>query len=211
MIFHGGYRQVPAWWTRQDHSLQPFKGGKSSGTSIAALKVVLGICSLCEMGGFHAANATYQKIQNITGLSRPMISKGIKFLEDMRIIEVNRRGYISEYKFLSSEQDKGFFKVPCSKMYSNLQEIPNRGEAALAALKIYIYLLSRRSKGKSIVGVTYDSIRKGTGIAQRRVRLGIDVLINHGFVHVMTDEEHSAFSGYPCCNQYKILGELGKW
>lgn len=205
-----GYRQLPIWWTRNEtDSLKIFKGGKDSGVSIAALKVLLGLCSLSDMGGSYSVEATYQKIQDITGLSRPMIAKGIRKLEAENIVLVNRQGYISNYTFNVPGSDTRYSKVPSLEMHRYLKEIPNKGEAALSALKIYIYVLSRRSSGNRTVAVSYERIRAHTGIGQKRVRTGIDILINHFLIHVIKAEEidnpENNFA-----NRYKILGDLGK-
>lgn len=211
-----GFRQLPTWWVRDETALKRFKGGRWSGGSIAALKTLLAINSLCEMSGY-SARVSYQGLMTITGLSRPMIARGVKALEANGLVSVNRGGYINDYSLTGSATDTGWAKVPCIKVQECLSGLPNRGEATLAALKIYVYLLSIRPNNEKEVSVSYLKIRTNTGISQKWVRPGLDLLFSNQLIHVrrvegFTPDELNVTDLY-YFNQYTITGDLrlNKW
>lgn len=206
-----GFRQLPTWWVRDEESLKRFKGGRWSGESIAALKNLLALNSLCEMSGY-SAQVSYQGLMTITGLSRPMIARGIKALESNSLISVSRGGYINNYQLTCSSDDRGWAKAPCVKIQENLSGLPNRGEASLAALKIYVYLLSVRPNAEREVSASYQKIRTSTGISQKWVRAGLDLLFSNLLIHVRRVEGSSPevfdLVGQYTYNQYTITGDL---
>jgi len=211
-----GFRQLPTWWVRDETALKRFKGGRWSGCSIAALKTLLAINSLCDMAGY-SARVSYQGLMTITGLSKPMIARGIKALEANSLVSVNRGGYINDYSLTCSATDQGWAKVPCIKVQECLSGLPNRGEATLAALKIYVYLLSIRPNNEKEVSVSYSKIRASTGIQQEWVRPGLDLLFSNRLIHVRRVEgfipDNFDVTDLYYYNQYTIMGDLrlSKW
>ncbi|WP_311061436.1 hypothetical protein [Pseudomonas aeruginosa] len=67
--------------------LGAFKAGGQAGTSIAALKCLLAVSLQAD---FHTRTAavSYNDFELLTGLSRPMISKGLRMLADMQILTI---------------------------------------------------------------------------------------------------------------------------
>lgn len=196
-----GFRRLPSWWIRDEHSLKRFKGGMCSGASIAALKCLLAIVLMSEFST-QRAKVSYSDLMALTGLSRPMISRAISKLEREGIVEVCREGYINVYKLLVGQNDSYWAKVPHDRVNKALSEIPNRGEAPLAALKIYIMLLASRWNKTREVLISYDNLRDLIGVQKFRIRSGLDILFSHLLLHVKQAEgEHTH-------NIYTILGDL---
>lgn len=105
------------------------------------------------------AKISYNGLMDLTGLSRPMIPGAINKLEGEGMIEVYRQGYINVYRLLAVAGDQRWAKVPYDRVKRALSEIPNKGEAPLAALKIYIQLLANRWNHTREVEISYDKLR----------------------------------------------------
>lgn len=206
-----GFRQLPTWWVRDEESLRRFKGGRWSGESIAALKSLLAINTLCEMSG-SSAQVSYQGLMTLTGLSRPMIARGTKALESKGLVSVSRSGYINNYHLICLSDDRRWAKAPCVKIQENLAGLPNRGEASLAALKIYVYLLSIRPNTEREVSVSYKKISGSTGVQEKWIRPGLNLLFSNFLIHVRKVEGFSPevfdLVGQYSYNQYTITGDL---
>lgn len=203
-----GFRRLPSWWLRDDLALKRFKGGRDGGNSIAALKILLAIVVTCEVSSL-TARISYNELMRITGLSRPMLPRGIRLLEECKLVAVNREARSSAYQLVSLSSDVGWSKVPCYKVQETLVRLPNKGEAGLAALKIYIYLLSIRDNPSKHVFASYEKIRAATGLQQKWVRPGLDLLFSHLFIHIQRVEELDKLLGIDKPkNKYTILGDL---
>ncbi|WP_200965120.1 hypothetical protein [Pseudomonas aeruginosa] len=82
------FSKLPTGWTRTTGcDLGAFKAGGQAGTSIAALKCLLAVSLQAD---FHTRTAavSYNDFELLTGLSRPMISKGLRMLADMQILTI---------------------------------------------------------------------------------------------------------------------------
>lgn len=200
-----GFRKLPSWWARDDQGLKRFRGGASAGASIAALKCLLAITLMSEFST-QQAQVSYSGLMDLTGLSRPMIPGAISKLESEGMIEVYRNGYINVYQLLAATNDRYWAKVPYDKVRRALSEIPNKGEAPLAALKIYIQLLANRWNDTREVEISYDKLRDYIGVQKLRIRPGLDILFSHTLLHVKQVEGEGAFK--QAHNVYTVLGDL---
>lgn len=200
-----GFRKLPTWWSRDDQGLRRFRGGASAGASIAALKCLLAITLMSEFST-QQAQVSYRGLMDLTGLSRPMIPRAISKLESEGMIEVYRNGYINVYQLLAATHDRYWAKVPYDKVRRVLSEIPNKGEAPLAALKIYIQLLANRWNDTREVEISYDKLRDYIGVQKFRIRPGLDILFSHTLLHVKQVEGEGASK--QAHNVYTVLGDL---
>ncbi|WP_110186030.1 replication protein [Pokkaliibacter plantistimulans] len=199
-----GWSAVPTWWVRA-HGASVFAGGKQTGTSIAALKVLMAI-SL--MANFHTRKArnSLSDLEILTGLSRPMVLAGIKDLEQKEIVLVDRNNHVSEYEMTIEEDDHNWGKLPHDLLRKHLPEITNRGAITLAALKIYFLLVAIRPNQSLSVSISHENIRFETGIQTKHVRPALDVLINHSLIRLSVSEgaEPGELKGRH--NVYTLLG-----
>lgn len=204
-----GFRKLPTWWTRSGNGLKCFRGGKESGTSLAALKCLLAITLMADFRTM-IAKVSYSDFMALTNLSKPMIPRAIAKLEGERIIRVCRVGNTNEYQLWSPpEADNYWAKVPYDRVRDALRNIPNRGEVTLSALKIYIQLLALRRNDVKQVWVSYDNLRDRTGLQKIRIRPGLDVLFSHLLIHIQKvedfgQEQNPTYSH----NVYTITGDL---
>lgn len=165
--------------------------------SITAEFSELGLCRL-----------TYERLSNITGLSKAKISGGIQVLKELDIVAVLLSGRSNIYKVVDFGHHNGWAKLPCKGMYSkDLQRIPVfhefklRSKVELNALKLYLVILSLRSNSTNYANIGYEKIRLYSGIAQNDIRSAVSLLISQGWVHV--DQRPSAHNAFSTSNMYR--------
>ena len=132
-----------------------------------------------------------------------MVLSGVRVLEDKSIISVSRDGHVNEYELTVSEDDTNWGKLPYELMRKNLPGISNKGVVTLAALKVYLLLISKRPNQNTAIAIGHHKIRDETGIQARHVRPALDILINHALIRISVDEKSSHYGNH---NVYSILG-----
>jgi hypothetical protein len=139
-------------------------------------------------------------LESITGLSRPMVIKGIAKLENLKVIQIDKSNYRHGYKLQGRPNDIGWAKVPVGLMRRQLKGISNRGIAPFVALKIYITLLGLRPNNAVNVKISHDKIREYTKVQGNQIRAGLDVLFSCSIIHLQPREERFE------SNEYRLLG-----
>jgi len=193
------FSMLPTWWVRKGFLLTAFRGGKETGVSIAALKCVMAISTVVNFYS-RKGQISYNELEDVTGLSRPMVQRGISALEEMGILKVDR-GHSNEYELLIAADDSYWTKLPVARIHRELREIPNRGAVPLAGLKIYLFLLSHRKNDSLSVSTPYTVFCDMLGIQRTHVRSGLDILYSHSFLHVTPRERAGSDA-----NLYTVLG-----
>lgn len=188
---------LPNWWFR-DFSLLSNLKTNDVGEGIAVMKCLIALSVLIDFKT-KCTDSSLSDLESITGLSRPMVIKGVEWLNKMNIIKIDKRFHINRYEILVIDSDTQWAKIPVSIIRKNLKSISNRGVAPFAALKIYLTFVSIRYQEKNTVRITHETLRKYTKIQATHVRKGLDVLYSASMIHVILGEERVA-------PQYKILG-----
>lgn len=196
-----GYRfgRCPTWWVR-DGLLKEFKGGASTGKSIAGLKCLIAITLYVDFYDLKAL-LSYSDLERLTGLSRPMVGHGINLLNELRILDIHK-GYRHTYQLLNKEGDNYWGKLPHSYLKVELPSIPNRGRNTLFALRLYFQLIADRPNDSPRVSMTHDTINAKVGTQPRDIKPSIDILFNHMLIGVNRDPDTSAYTK----NVYYIRG-----
>jgi hypothetical protein len=195
---------LPTWWVRQLR-LGAFTGGNQAGRSIAAVKVLLALSLLADFRT-RQVKCSLSGLEALTGLSRPMVITGTAALEGMEILKVDRSGHVNEYELVVTDEDKNWGKLPYELLRKHLPEIVNRGAITLAALKIYLLLVSWRPNQSLSIAISHDKIREETGIQTRHVRPALDVLINHTLIRLSVSEGATPGETKGRHNVYTLLG-----
>lgn len=177
-----------------------FKGGSSAGASIAALKCLIAISTIID---FHSrkGRVSFSDLELITGLSRPMVVKGIEMLEALEIVAVNRTGHVNEYELTVLGDDDKWAKLPVDRLKQHLPSLPNRGVVPLTALKIYLLLVSLRPNNSLSLSIGYDRMRELLGVQKAQIRSALDILYSHALIRITKNEEVDAKH-----NVYTVLG-----
>lgn len=193
------FSKLPTWWVRKGLLRTAFPGGGETGTSIAALKCLIAISTVID---FHSCRGhiPFTRLEDVTGLSRPMVQRGIEALEESGLVKVDR-GYANEYELIVDSDDVYWAKLPVNRLIKELAGIPNRGKVPLAALKIYLTLISIRPNKSLHVSMSYDSFFKELGLQRSDVRAALNILYSDSLLHVTRSNERE---GKP--NVYTILG-----
>jgi len=168
------------------------------GEGIAVMKCLIALSVLIDFKTKYA-DSSLSDLEYITGLSRPMVIKGVEWLNESKIISIDKKFHVNRYELLSIESDAIWAKTPVHVVRKNLKAISNRGVAPFSALKIYLTLLSLRYKQNDTVRISHETLRNHTKIQATHVRKGLDVLFSSSMIHVILGEERTA-------PQYKILG-----
>jgi hypothetical protein len=196
------FSKCPTWWVRDVQlGLKKFVGGKKAGTGISALKCLLGISSSIDFWT-RKAKLSISDLETLTGLSRPMVIRGLKELVELKIVQVDKTAHIHEYELTVPGKDQGWGKIPYERIRKQLPEIPNRGVIPLTALKIYLLLISLRPNESNSVPISYDTLMTYLGCQRAHLRPALDILYSHTLVRITlegteTRERH---------NVYTILG-----
>lgn len=196
--------RMDSGWIREKR-LVGFQAGAHTGRSLAALKVLLAIAAYVAYDSASAA-LSYGDLALVTGLSRPMVIRGVARLEEAGLIEVTRGQGINTYRLVDATTPP-WSKVPLDLIEKQLQRLPNRGQSALAALKILLVLLVFRGNHDSRTSIGHRAIVEYTGIRPAHVRAGVDHLVNHGFVHLDADDQFTKHVGHPV-HIYTIRGRF---
>ncbi len=194
----------PAWVVR-GMGLTRFNGGRSVGKHIAALKCYLAIASLVVFKT-KTADISITAFETMTGCSRPMVILGIRVLNENSLVLIDRTRHTHRYTltgFDRTEKDP-FSKVP-QLVRAVLSQLPNRGESALSAIKLLVLFLALRNTKSGSAKISHERIRDYSSLQAKRIRQGIDHLVNHGLIHV--GEEESTYAGHPI-NVYTMRGDF---
>lgn len=196
------FSKCPTWWVR-DHQVgvHKFGGGKVAGSNISALKCILAISSSID---FHSRKAklSISDLETLTGLSRPMVIRGLQGLHALGIIIVDKSAHVHEYELTIRSKDEGWGKVPYERIRKQLPEMPNRGVIPLTALKIYLLLISLRPNESESISIGYDTLLQYLGCQRAHIRPALDILYSHTLVRI-TLEGTDARQRH---NVYTILG-----
>lgn len=188
------------------------QGGQKAGASQAVLRVLLALGAADRPVGSFDCMASLSDLQDLTGLSRSMVLKGIRGAVENGLIEYQpgKQGEKSRFVLVHPEGDGagGWAKLPIDKVRACIPRIPHRGAMALTALKIYLTLIAARPKDNAVVSLRHDTLRFKTGCQPHQVRAAISLLANEGLIHVIKEAEADDGTGRYRAQQYLITGRL---
>lgn len=157
----------------------------SSGKSIAVLKTIIAI-GLASDFDTRESKISFSELEEITGLSRPMISSAVTWLIDKKWIalESSSRGRTNNYKLLeiNSGLSKSWTKLPYIPLTQYLRVISNRGPKSLTALKNYLLILRYRSNTEDVTRINHKTLVEKGNLRPNLVKAGNDLLINSGLI-----------------------------
>lgn len=199
----GRFSKCPTWWVREG-LLREFKGGRTTGTSIAGLKCLIAISHHVYFYTLKA-ELSFSHLESLTGLSRPMVSKGISLLEELEIIRVEKK-YRSIYELVEKVGNPGWGQLPIAYLKKELPSIPNRGRVTLFALKLYFQLIADRPNDSPSLPMKHDTISSKVGTQARDIKPSIDILVNHLLVAVHRSEDVDKDGFKHAKNVYTLRG-----
>ena len=205
--------RIPTGWVHEMKLLQfRWEAGKGSANT-ASLMVFMAIA--------HTINAntgettlTYDDLQRATSLSRPVISKGLRVLERMGLIEDLPEGKRSVYRLANyvplGTEWTGWAMLPAKRLYnaeSNIIPFVDfrlRSRVELDALKLLLLFVAFRDRNTNMANISYDKITLYTGIERGRIKSGLGFLATHSLV--VTEQLPSSSNEHGVSNAYRVLG-----
>jgi hypothetical protein len=180
--------KMPVYWQIDILAHETIRGAPV-GATIAALKLYLCICTWAN----YKPNARFPRTgcvdkrlddyETMTGLSRPMVVAGFKLLEGWGFVEkLGRRPLIYGLTFFEDSPywvqlyERPLYGGARKDVMHTLKEIPNRGNTALLALRLYLYLASIRDKTTDVAQVSYKQACAILGTTRNRLSSALSML-----------------------------------
>lgn len=171
--------------------------GHPPGEAIAALKLYVALCLKANFkaGSYLPDTGCVQRsiaqLCELVGLSRPMAIKGLRKLQEWKIVEV-KGGRPSIYHIKDYETAKYWTKLPRTHLYAGTKEnriellraMSNRSKTTLHALQMYLYIAAIRNKKTHLAKVTYDRLTAVLGVTRNEVSKAISMLISCDLISV---------------------------
>jgi len=205
------WAKVPSKWVQQA-GLKKFRA-TAAGESAAALKLYMAVAMFANFKPSPAekiagvAKLSFSELENICGVSRQFVARGVALLSSHGLIEVLKVGNANAY-LLAGYDDLGWAKVPRAYLLDNgrFERLGIRGSLHLNALKLYLALTTFRENTSPRSLLSYDKIVEYTGMPRASVRRSIDVLINHEWISLASNSE-GAGDTRPA-NSYILRGDF---
>lgn len=220
------WARMPTDWIHKD-GLREFKWSSkaksgSNAHKIAALQLYVAIA----MTGDHlalpdkedsvtiryASDATYNKLQLMTGLSRASVAGGLALLNEQGIIETVKEGRKNYYIPAEYNGKSGWCKVPFRRVVNELGQIVPfqafklRRKAELHALKLYLYLCYARPNQSGSTQASYEKINKATAIPEKAIPAAYTVLAGCGLLSHIDKAVEDEESNKNAANAYYLIG-----
>lgn len=181
--------KIPSWWLTDGKTLVGFLGGSDStgsrGEKIAALQIYISIAILCveeldeNSQRVLTCTPSYDLLQSLTSLSRPMISSGIELLKKLNLIGTEFVGRKVRYTLTGYEYGKGWCKLPAralvTKVYDQykimaFRNMTKRSIIEFYALKLFLYCLAVRDNDTLFANPGYITIADKTAIPKSSIK-----------------------------------------
>jgi hypothetical protein len=129
----------------------------------------------------YQSGPTYAELEALTGLSRALISAGLKRLIELELIEVS--GSAQNRIYLISMEGKRWFKLPSMALFDGgritpFRQLTLRSKLDLHAMKLYLYLASVRDNNRMFSMAAHETIHAKTGIPEGDIRRAHSLLTN---------------------------------
>ena len=163
-----------------------------------------------EEGRFVAvAEGSYVDLGEATGLSRKLISAGLRRLVELELITRDGSHQKRRYKVAWPEEHR-FFKLPCQaildgKAIAPFRHFKLRSKHELHAMKLYLYFAAIRVNDNLFSMASYETIHEKIGIPERDVRKAVSFLINSDLL-ASVDRSHNNLLSKNEPNKYYLTG-----
>lgn len=191
----------------------------STGTGALIVLLALAILSNLRQRGGHLREgnqvlATYTDLENMTGLSRVLISRSLRLLEELKAISTERVGNACAYALLGIENGGGWCAAPQAHLLDGTDYLKRlrgiretiRRPASLFAMKLYMLLLTFRDRRSNTTRISYEAITSYSGMRREDISLAWQILAASQLGYLADDIEEPLKSGERKHNRYKVRG-----
>lgn len=183
--------KFPAKSIATDNSLRHITWSEYKSAGIAALQIYIVLCLRKddveddEGNALGVAKVSYTALEDMAGLSRAMVAKGVDTLRQIGMIHVEKQGKESLYRIVGYNPHKNWAKMPCRELLNKSgDQIPafrvfnKRSKDELNALKIFLLAICIRQNDEAFAMCSYEKIYEKTGVAEKDIRRAIAFLLN---------------------------------
>lgn len=209
--------KMPSNWIRFNSGLKKFTR-KEMSNAISALIVYIALIlranqepneEFMEPG---YVSISYTVLQNMTGLSRALISRGLKKLVEENLINIHKNNKKNQYEVLEYDPSKGWGKLPKKYLYKEstggeitfLNHFKLRHLTELNALKLYLLFIAFRDNKRNSARISYSKITEYTGVYPNNIRDALSLLVNLSLIQIDREVLPSDDKNPP--NEYRIRG-----
>lgn len=158
--------------------------------------------------------ATYTELENLTGLSRIMISRALRLLEELQAISTVKVGNACAYTLRGLEKNGDWCSVPQGRLMDGTDYLKKlrgiretiRRPASFFAMKLYILLMVFRDRRANVTRISYEVITQYTGLRREDISLGWQTLAALQLAYLADDHEAPRRTGDGTYNRYRIHG-----
>lgn len=183
---HHDWVRLPTRWIEQKGLIDFAWVTGGGGDQIAALLTLIAIAHRTDEKGI--ARITYDEIERATNVSRAKIAGGLDVLETRKLIQREPDGQ-STYLLEDFDLKSGWAKLPARGLYRNgmmgfTQQFRLRDRTELNALKIYLLIVSRRSRDLNMALLNYETISNYTGLQRHQIKRALGTLNLCGLIQI---------------------------
>lgn len=176
-------RMPSSWITNQDNPGLKMFSVKDAGNAIAALILYIALVHKAndrkqDDPAYGFAESTYDELMDITYLSRAMIARGLKQLEDCKLIGHVLVGRRKRYEIKYNDRPWGKLPKQYFEQKNIFAKFQHRNRTELIALKLYLLFIAFRSEKLNAAVISYPKIHAYTGISENVIRSGLSSLVN---------------------------------
>lgn len=157
--------------------------------------------------GKGCVKTTYEEFILYLKLSRPMVARGLRILEDFGAIErIGIKPLIYRVRGLDGSitaEWQGYAWLPKGHLFGDrrrnsakpimLANYPIRGASAAHGLALYLLLVSVTQRNSNVSLITYSKMNERLGLTNHQLRRAIDLLVNQELIWVLRVTTQEAF------------------
>lgn len=196
-----------------------WRNQKSTGTAGLIVLLALSILLNQSQRGGQNANvnqvlASYTELEEMTGLSRLLISRSLRLLEELQAINTVRIGNACAYELIGVERNGGWCSAPQEHLLAGTAYLRKlngiretlRRPSSLYAMKLYILLLVFRDRRSNVTRISYEKISAYTGMRREDISVAWQIIAALQLGYLADDNEIPLKSGERSHNRYRVRG-----
>ena len=171
--------RLPTGWIRENR-LTELKWHEQGSDATSALMALTAIAHHAESDS-GVAYATYDVMQDATGISRSKLSAGLGLLRQLEVISCDGLSR-SRYRLIGYSPAGGWAMFPAGPMYRTFgvieafRDFKLRQRAELDALKIYFLLIALRDRHSNLAHISYPKIEERSGVRTNFIKPALSLL-----------------------------------
>lgn len=189
--------------------------GQNKSDYIAALMVYIVLVhhvndhDSISAGGKGTVTLSYDKLCDLTGVSRTKVSKGLKVLESVSMIEKGFIGRANVYSITNFLCKSGWAKLPAKGLYdkgmSRVEAFASfklRSKIELHALKIYLVIAAFRNNTTNHTQLSYEKISEYSFVQKNDIKSALSLLVANKLIQV--DSIPTELNEFSTSNVYRL-------